>query len=280
MSFLKVFKKPHHSSTLSLRGLLHSLAVTTAVAILAFIFKPFGIKELQGQDLINIVVTIAGITFICMVLAQFILPFIIKDFYSEARWTTGKQLTQLLLMSALICLANVFYLGTKNLAAFPMDALILFVISIVPLAVLAIVQQNLLNDKFNKLAEDKNSDLKRKSVVNSDNPLNVLAFRGSGQRLNLIPNQLIYIKTGDNNAEFYFQNMLGVDKTVLSILRKDILEELKGHPQFETFGSDIIVNVNAIQEVSGTARGYDIQIARINELVKVSHKDRKKIDNL
>jgi hypothetical protein len=280
MSFIKVFKKPHHSSTLSLRGVFHSAIATALVIALAFLFKPYGLKSLDSSELLNTVVTLGGITFIMMLLAQFIFPFIIKDFYDEKKWTTGKQFVQLLIMSFLICFSTVFYLGSKSLASFPIDALTIFAFSILPLGILVLVQQNLLHGKFDKLAEEKNEDLKRKGVINSENPLNVLAFRGEGKKLNLIPNQLIYIKTEGNRAEFYFQNMLGVDKTDFAITRKSILEELKGHPQFETFGSDIILNVNAIQEVSGSARGYDIQIARINALVKVSHKDRKKIDNL
>lgn len=280
MSFLKVLKKPHHSSTLSLRGVIHSVIATAVVISLAFLFKPYGLKNLGSSELLNTVVTLGGITFIMMLLAQFIFPFIIKDFYSEEKWTTGKQFIQLLIMSFLICFSTVFYLNSKSLASFPIDALTIFAFSIIPLGVLALTQQNLLRGKFDKLAEEKNQDLKRKGVINSENPLNVLAFRGDGQKLNLIPNQLIYIKTEGNRAEFYYQNMLGVEKTGFGISRAAIVEELKGHPQFESFGTDIILNVNAIQQITGSARGYDIQIARVNALVKVSHKDRKKIDNL
>jgi len=286
MSFLKVFKKPlrvldkpHHSSTLSIRGFLHSILVTLVVTSLAFLIRPFGLKQLEAAELTNTVITAGGITFIMMLLAQFLLPLIIKDFYVEGKWTTGKQLTQLLIMSALISLATVFYLHSKGLAAFPLDAFVLFGLSIIPLGILAVIQQNMLQNKFERLALEKNEELKRKGVINSENPLNVLAFRGNGQKLNLIPNQLIYIRLGDV-TEFYYQNMLGVEKTGMNISRQAVTEELKGHPQFEVFRGDIIVNVNAIRQISGSARGYDIEIARIDELVRVSHKDKKKIEKL
>lgn len=214
-----------------------------------------------------------------MMLAQFLFPLLIKDFYVENKWTTGKQLTQLLIMSALISLSTVFYLHSKGLAAFPADAIVLFGLSVIPLGILAVVQQNMLHNKFERLAREKNEELRRKEVINSENPLNVLAFRGNGQKLNLIPNQLIYIRLGDS-SDFFYQNLLGVEKSSLVISRQAILEELKGHPQFEAFRDDIIVNVNAIRQVSGSARGYEIEIARIDELVKVSHKDRKKIEKL
>lgn len=286
MSFLKVFKKPlrvldkpHHSSTLSIRGFLHSLLVSLVVTSLAFVIKPFGLKQLEAAELNNTVITAGGITFLMMMLAQFLFPLLIRDFYVEGKWTTGKQLAQLLIMSALISLGTVFYLNSKGLAALPIDALILFGLSIIPLGILAVIQQNMLQNKFERLAQEKNEELKSKGVINSENPLNVLAFRGNGQKLNLIPNQLIYIRLGDV-SDFYYQNMLGVEKSSLDISRQAILEELKGHPQFEVFHGDIIVNVNAIRQVSGSARGYDIEIARIDALVKVSHKDKKKIEKL
>lgn len=279
MSFLKVFNKPHHSSTLSVRGLIHSVLATVVVAALAFIIKPFGLKTLESSELVNVVATLSGITLAMMFLAQFLFPILIKDFYHENTWTTGKQFAQLLIMSFLISLSTVFYLSQKSLAAFPLDAFILFGISIIPLGLLTVIQQNLLFGKFDKLATEKNLDLQRKSVVNSENPLNVLAFRGGGDKLNLIPNQLIYIKFGFR-TDFYYQNMLGVEKISLAISRPSIIEELKGHPQFEVFGNDIIVNVNAIQKITGSARGFDLQIARVNELVKVSHKDKSKVEKL
>lgn len=276
---LTVLNKPHHSSTLSIRGFLHSLLVTLVVTSLGFLIRPFGLKQQEAAELTNTVITAGGITFIMMILAQFLFPLIIKDFYVEEKWTTGKQLTQLLVMSGLVSLATVFYLYSKALASFPLDAFVLFGLSIIPLGILAVIQQNLLHNKFERLAMEKNEELKRKGVVNSENPLNVLAFRGNGQKLNLIPNQLIYIRLGDV-SEFYYQNILGVEKSSMTVPRQAVLEELKGHPQFEVFRGDIIVNVNAIRQVSGSARGYDLEIARIDELVKVSHKDRKKVDKL
>lgn len=279
MSSLQVFKKPHHSSTLSLRGLVHSVLVTVAVISLAYLLRPFGLKTLEQSAWANILITLGGITFLVMVLTQFILPLIIKDFYQEEKWTTGKQFTQWIIMSALISLSAVYYLSTRNLASFPIDALALFGNTILPLAIASVIHQRYLNNKFDRLAQEKNEDIRRKEVVNSENPLNILAFRAGGEKLNLIPNQLIYIKIG-SPTEFYYQNFMGVDKSTMNISKEELIKELLGHPQFEIFRGEYIVNVNAIAQISGSARGYEVQIARINELLQVSHKDRKKIERL
>jgi hypothetical protein len=44
--------------------------------------------------------------------------------------------------------------------------------------------------------------------------------------------------------------------------------------------ANFILNTNAIQKVSGSARGYEIAIAKVNEEVKVSGKFRKNLENL
>jgi hypothetical protein len=279
MSSLKVFKKPHHSSTLSLRGLFHSVLVTIAVISLAYLLRPFGLKTVEPAAWANILVTLGALTFLAMLLAQFILPMIIKDFYQEEKWTTGKQFTQWIIMSALISISTIYYLSTRQLASFPLDALVLFGNTILPLAIASVIHQNYLNNKFDRLAKEKNEDILRKEVVLSENPLNILAFRSTGEKLNLIPNQLIYIKIG-TPSDFYYQNFMGVEKSSMHISKEEIIKELQGHPQFEIFQGEYIININAIAQISGSARGYEVQIARLNELLKVSHKDRKKIERL
>lgn len=276
-NFFNVFGRPHHSSTLSLRGLVSSLLVALIVASIALLFKPFGLQTLQSEELLNIVVTIAGLTFLSMLLLQFLFPLIIKDFYSEGSWTTGKQFSQLLLMSFLISITTIYYVASKGLASFPVDAFILFGASILPLLIVAIIQQRMLNETFVNRAAQKNTELSRKETFVHDNLLKVLTF-GKGS-LSLIPNQLIYVKVGEP-SRFYFQDMLGINEQDILMSRKEIEEELGDLPQFASFGKDIIVNINAIQNVAGSARGYEFQIARVNELVKVSHKDKKKIEQL
>lgn len=276
-NFFKVFGRPHHSSTLSIRGLVSSVLVALIVASVALLFKPFGLQSLQSEELLNIAVTIAGIAFLAMLLLQFLFPLVIKDFYSEESWTTGKQFSQLLMMSFLICITTVYYVSGKGLVSFPVDAFILFGASILPLLIVAVIQQKMLNETFASRAAQKNTELNRKDTLVHDNPLKVLTFGKS--KLSLIPNQLIYIKIGQP-SRFYFQNMLGINEQDILMSRKEIEKELGDLPQFVSFGNDVIVNINAIQNVTGSARGYEFQIARVNELVSVSQKDKKKFERI
>lgn len=291
MSFLKsisnsisavfnIFKKPYHSSTLSFRGLLHSVAVAVTVFVAFYIFQPFGIKGIDESQKTLVLATSGVIALGAMIVCQFLLPTILKSYYDEHHWTGGKQLVQFLLMSALICLALNFYLQGQTSANFPMEGLIVFAISVLPLVILVFIQESMHDGKFKRKAENLNADLKNKGVVSSENPLKVLVFKGDSEKLSLIPNQLIYAKIEGRTSEFYYQNPFGIDKSVMTIDEKQVREEFAGHPQFIQFSSNILLNTNAIAKVSGSARGYEIAIAKVNEEVKVSGKFRKNLENL
>ena len=279
-SVFNIFKKPYHSSTFSFRGLLHSVAIAVAVFVLFHIFQPFGINNLDENKKTSIIIISGLVTLGAMLFCQFILPLIFKPFYNEHNWTGSKQLIQFLLMSAIITLGLNYYLSQELSLAFPMPGLVHFGLSVIPLVVLVFIQESIHDSKFKRKADNLNADLKNKGVVNSDNPLKVLVFKGVNEKLSLIPNQLIYAKIEGNVSEFYYQNPFGIDKSVMTIDAKQVREELSAHPQFIQFTSNILLNTNAIAKVNGSARGYEIAIAKVNEEVKVSGKFRKNLENL
>ncbi|MCF8323858.1 MAG: hypothetical protein K9I84_02780 [Leadbetterella sp.] len=281
-AFLNKFKKPYHSSSMSFRGLMHSVAIAVGVFVVLFVFQPFGIKEIQESEKMMILIICGVIAFASMLVCQFVFPFVAKSFYDEHHWNGSKQLIQSLLMSIMISLGLSYFLASKNVGtiSFPIDGLVWFAFTIIPLVLFIFVQETMHDSKYKRKAENLNSDLKNKSVVNSDNPLKILVFKGNNEKLSLIPNQLIYAKIDGNTSEFFYQNPFGIDKSVITIDSKQVLNELSEHAQFVKFSENIMLNTNAIQKISGSARGYDIAIARVNEMVKVSGKFKKNLEKL
>lgn len=279
-TFVNKFKKPFHSSTLSLRGLLHALTVAVLVFVILYIVKPFGLKSLETEKS-NMIISVAGLIVLAVLsLCNFILPLLAKSFYDEHHWTGSKQLIQSLIMSLLIGLSLNFYFSQQNLNvdSFPLAGLIFFAMSIIPLIIFVYFQESFHENKYSKKAEDLNSEIASKGVLSGDNPLKILVFLGNGEKLSLIPNQLIYAKINENSSEFYYQNPFGIDKSVMDISESEVRKELEQHPQFTKFNKDLIINKNAIQKVTGTARGYEVAIAKVNSMVKVSNKYKKNLE--
>lgn len=282
LAFFRKLKNPYHSSTLRWRGLIHSIAVSVLITLGFFVIQPFSIQDLAVEEKNVLFSFIAGISILGMLICQFLLPLAFKSFYSEAKWTLGNQFFQSFLMVLIITFGLVFYLS--NTASinikFPIDAFIFVLISLIPLFIFVVIQEIMHDNKFKKKANEMNRGMNNKLVLQSENPLNVLIFKGQNEKLSLIPNQLIYTKINKNESTFYFQNPFGLDKKMITINEDKVREELKNHPQFKAFHDDIIINVNAIQKVTGNARGYEIAIARVNELVSIPNRYKKVLEKL
>jgi hypothetical protein len=279
-AFINKFKKPFHSSTLSLRGLLHALTVAVIIFVVLYVFKPFGLNSLEIEKS-NMIISVAGIIVLAVLsICNFILPLLAKSFYDEHYWTGSKQLIQSFIMSLLIGLSLNFFFSKENLNvdSFPLAGLNFFALSIIPLIIFVYFQESFHENKYSKKAKNLNNEIAAKGVMSGDNPLKILVFLGNGEKLSLIPNQLIYAKINEKSSEFYYQNPFGIDKSVMDISENEVRKELEQHPQFTIFSKDLIINKNAIQKVTGTARGYEIAIAKVNDMVKVSNKYKKNLE--
>ncbi len=282
LAFFRKLKNPYHSSTLRWRGFTHSIAISVLITVGFLLIQPFSIQDLPIQEINILFSFIAGISLIGMLICQFLLPFAFKSFYDEAKWTLGSQLFQSFLMVLIITFGLVYFLSNKALinVEFPIDALKLVVLSLIPLFIFVVIQELIHDNKFKKKANEMNSGMNNKVVLQAKNPLKILNFKGQNEKLSLIPNQLIYTKINKNESEFYFQNPFGLDKKMIYIEENKVREELKDHPQFKAFHDDIILNVNAIQKITGNARGYAIAIARVNELVSIPSRYKKILEKL
>ncbi len=279
-SFFNKLKTPHHSSTKSIRGLTHALVVAAVIGIGFYLAYPHSFTSSDEKNLTSLIVGLIGLG--GMIAFQFVLPFILRSFYDEHHWTLGKQVIQSLLMALIVSLGIGYYLTNKSIGnfSFPVDSLILFGYLILPILAFSFIQESFLDKKFSQKAEDLNENLKNIDIKTATNPLKVLLFKGSSEKLSLVPNQLIYAKIASSETEFYYQTMIGVEKKTIGISESDVRKELSEHPQFVKLQNDILLNALAIQKITGSARGYEVAIAKVNSMVKVSSKHRKSIEKL
>lgn len=275
-------KQPQHSSVLSLRGLVAPVVTGLVVFGIANFIKPLGIAEYGGTDIVVKVGVLGLLAFAGVAICQFLLPIVLKSFYNEHTWTVSKQIVQSILMLVLSSVLVFYYLGESGLGKvnLPIDALKFIGIMIIPIVLFTFIQESVLSSKFESSSTKIMDSVSASEVVVGDNPLKMLVFAGAGNQFSLIPNQLIYAKVGASESEFVFQNFFGVEKKILSITESVVIDEISAHPQFKKINQDYFVNVNAIKKVSGSARGYEIEIAKTEKELKVSRKFNNTIENL
>lgn len=83
-------------------------------------------------------------------------------------------------------------------------------------------------------------------------------------------NSLIYAKAEGNYAEIYLQKENGIDKLTKRISLKNLETQLNGFSFIIKTHRSILLNVNYIENVSGNAQGYKVQLKNCPETVPVS----------
>ncbi|CAH0997223.1 hypothetical protein EMA8858_03366 [Emticicia aquatica] len=274
-------KKPMATSINSIRGFIISLLVGLFVAIVAIGVQPFGISEFASESKTLYLIGFGLVAFIGMLIAKFVLPAILSSFYNDQQWTISRQIIHL---SATILITGsliMIYSNAFKITSFEfLDILKAVVVSIIPITIITFIQQKLFHAKFSTTAEDINNSLDSLNPPTSKHLFPVLVFGESGQKLSLVPNQLIYAETSKDSTDFYWQSLLGVEKTTIQTPLAKVEKELAAHPQFVRLHRNFVINLRGIHKVEGNARGYRLRIARTAHEIPVSWKFHKKLEKI
>lgn len=280
-TFIASFKKPMATSISSFRGLIISLLVGLFVAIVAVGVQPFGISEFVNSSKTLYLIGFGIVAFVGMLVAKFVLPMILSSFYNDQQWTVARQVVHLSATILIVGTLIMAYSNYFNIAAFTfIDILKAVAITIIPITITTFIQQNLFHNKFSSTAENINSSLESINPPASKQLFPVMVFGESGQKLSLIPNQLIYAETSKDSTDFYWQSLMGVEKTTVQTPLAQVEKELSAHPQFVRLHRNFVINMRGIHKVEGNARGYRLRIARTKHEIPVSWKFHKKLEQI
>jgi hypothetical protein len=274
----EAFRLPMATSIRSLRGLLIALLVGLFVAIIAVGMQPFGLDLFNHEQKTELLLGFGGVATLAMLIVKFILPAIFPKFYNKQSWTVARQSLHFLIMVLLITSLMVAYSNTFHILTFKIsDILKVFSLSIIPVIVTTFIQQRVFQNKFVACAESINQALHALAKSNPGQNLSVLVLGEKEEKLSLLPNQLIYAETDKASTDIYWQNFMGVEKTKI---HADVEKELAANPQFIQLDKNIIVNTHGILRVEGSARGYQVRIARTNRVIAVPWRFHKQLERL
>lgn len=280
-TFIASFKKPMATSISSFRGFIISLLVGLFVAIVAVGVQPFGISEFLNSSKTLYLIGFGIVAFFGMLIAKFVLPMVISNFYNDQLWTVERQIVHLSATILVVGTLIMAYSNYFNITAFTfINILTAMAIAVIPITITTFIQQNLFHNKFSTTAENINSSLGSINPPESKQLFPVMVFGESGQKLSLIPNQLIYAETSKNSTDFYWQSLMGVEKTTVQTSLAKVEKEFSAHPQFVRLHRNFVINMRGIHKVEGNARGYRLRIARTKHEIPVSWKFHKKLEQI
>ena len=281
VAFIATFKKPMATSINSVRGFIIAFLVGLLVAIVAVGVQPFGLSEFTHASKTLYLIGFGVVAFIGMLIAKFVLPSIISSFYDNQQWTIARQVIHLTVSLLIIGALMMSYSNFFKIATFEfIDVLKAVALCIIPIAIITFIQQGLFHNKFSTSAENINSNLNSIEFPASKQLFPVMVFGENNQKLSLIPNQLIYAETSKDSTDFYWQTLMGVEKTTIQTPLKQVEKELSVYPQFVRLHRNYVINMRGIQKVEGNARGYRLRIARMANEIPVTWKFHKKLEKI
>jgi hypothetical protein len=280
-TFIASFKKPMATSISSFRGFIISLLVGLFVAIVAVGVQPFGISEFLNSSKTLYLIGFGIVAFVGMLIAKFVLPMVLSNYYNDQLWTIARQVVHLSATILVVGILTMVYSNYFNIVAFTfIDIIKAVALAIIPITIITFIQQNLFHNKFSTTAENINSNLGSINPPNSKQLFPVMVFGEIGQKLSLIPNQLIYAETSKDSTDFYWQSLMGIEKTTIQTPLAHVEKELAAHPQFIRLHRKFVINMRGIHKVEGNARGYRLRIARTKHEIPVSWKFHKKLEQI
>ena len=275
LAFFAALKNPFGSSVGTSKGLIYSAVVGVIVAVVALTLQPFGLAGFSHASRTLYLLGFGVMAFLGMAFCQFLLPKIAANFYDEYHWTVGRQIIQIVLISLIISVLCAVYANALNITSvdFVQVLGITFVASLLGGTILTFIQESMQRSKYTTSAADISRNLGNLKLPASKQSLPVLLFGSGNQKLSLLPNQLIYAETSADSTNFYYQDFMGVAQKTVNDSLANIEKEFSNHPQFVRSGKNHIVNLRALQNIKGSARGYHLTLARTKQELSVSQKN-------
>jgi len=272
-----IFNRPFPPLDESYQRLRSAFLISLFVFGFLFVFEPFGLANLEGSLLV-----VAGlyglVTLSFLLITQLLFPFLFDRFYSDQKWTVGKEIIQSMGNVLLIAVGN--FLLSCYLGFFPWSfhTFLLFVgftfaIGIIPVSIQALIRQNIYHRQNaravvgdNQIIAERQSRTPAASTVRISGEDGKVAFEDSAS-------EVLAIESSGNYIEIHVKR----GKPVL--IRKSLNATEQELPEsfFRTHRS-WIVNILLVKHVDGNARGYTLSFLNSEVVAPVSRGKLKAFD--
>ncbi len=274
---MSLFTRPYAIDHSARRHVLRALAFGLFVFAFLLVFQPFGLTG-SGLDHVVFLLGYGAITAVLMLLLNVLLPMLISGFFTESRWTTGREIAYTTLNIVLIGVAN--YLYTLAMTSFTGGTVqllwfigITFLIGLFPTLTLVLLKERRDRSLYNAASEALSSQLKTGSHSRNEGSEGQLTLQSSNRReddLRLQKSSVRFLRAADNYVEVYFIEGRDLRRVMIRATLKELAEGLSAHRSFFRCHKSYIVNLDAVQRISGNAQGYKLHLADCSEVIPVS----------
>lgn len=244
-----------------------------SIGIFAFLslFQPIGINTFSAKEILYLVFGIAASLFVILTLNLIVLPSMFPRFFNSSRWNIKREIgwDLWMLLSISSCALLVYSKIVGPIGIVFTDVLKIMLVGSVPVALLIIINYNLMLRSNLKSAQLLNQKL----IEKREQSLKLIHFESEykNDEITLNPESIAVIKSADNYVEIYYERE--------GTPRRHIIRSTLNRAETTTHDCgflfrchrSFIVNIRRITEVQGNSQGYTLYIENLDFPVQVSH---------
>jgi DNA-binding LytR/AlgR family response regulator len=248
------------------------------VFLILILFQPFGFDKTPFNHLFRNAFFFGLATFITATANAVLLPIIFPRFFDEQKWTVGRELTIMLWQVILISFANLLlfkWLYNDNISAAMMINVlgITAAVGIFPISLVIFLKQYALLKKYGSSAARLDQQIHEQAGPRLSAPKSIIInIPGDNQHesASFYLEDFRFISSADNYIKVHFIEKGNLSIKVLRSTLKKSGERLESYEQIFRCHRTFIVNLAAVDRVTGNAQGYKLRLNGVDELVPVS----------
>ena len=279
MQILEWFKKAYFFELSPKNHITIAFKIGLFIFIFLYIFKPFGMEELEG----NLFIYSLGfgcVTFLVQSFFYTLLPLIFKDFFKEDRFTIRKNIFFLIVLVSCISICNWLYnsqfqnIENWRLLTFQEIFTYTFSISIFPIFLVTYFSEKKYRKKREKVSENIMLNKVSLEHLKINEEIKIL---GENKKDNVVFNvdNLVYATTQGNYVSFYITTENGLKEKIVRNTLTNINNSLKKYSTFIRCHKSYIINSKFMNTISGNARGYYLESDLLTIQIPISRSFKK-----
>ena len=274
---MALFNQPYAYESSARRKSLRAVAFGAFVFLFLYLFQPFGISG-DGWPLIRFMLGFGAITTGAMLLLNVAVPFVFPRFFNEDGWTTGREIVSLTLNVTTIGVLNYLYtVASTNLPGGWMNLLwfigITFVIGLFPISILVLLKERRERTGYESSSAQLTAELhpaQPNTHPRSEEKITIQSANVSDDDLVIAASALRFIRSADNYAEVHYISHRQLERRVVRATLKELSDALADRKHLFRCHKSYLVNMEAVERISGNAQGYKLHLEGVEAPIPVS----------
>lgn len=283
-AYMNIFRRPFPHNTSWQSAIITAFVFGAFVSLFLLVFRPFELEKVDKSLMVKSSLVFGLVTFCCIFTSYLFLNFFFPTFYSEEKWTTGKQIGHMAAIVILVGLVNylispLLFNSTQSWVQALYYQGIAISVGFLPIIIYTLYKQNHWLHQFKQEAAALQKKLDEKRGNESPdltNPVSVsketLTFESDNQaeKKTIEAGQLYYIEAASNYIKIFFEERGKLTYFIVRMTMKRAAETVFPHSAFFRCHRAYIVNLDKIEQVEGNAQGYKIKLRGMEDHIPVS----------